>query len=65
MSGISQKNKKYPKNGYFDKRIKKFHKNIIDGLNQLSTSTLIKKTDFENFIDTCTRNFLMMVKIPE
>ena len=37
MTRISQKKERCPKNGYFDKKIKNFHKSKIDGLQKLST----------------------------
>ena len=36
MTQFSQKKKKYPKNGFFDTRIKIFHKSKIDGLKKLT-----------------------------
>ena len=37
MTGFSQKMENAPKNGYFDYRIKKFHKSKVDGLQKLPT----------------------------
>ena len=37
MTRISQKKEKCPKNSYFDKRIKNFHKSKIDGHQKLFT----------------------------
>ena len=37
MTQISPKKERCPKNSYFDKQIKNFHKSKIDGLQKLST----------------------------
>ena len=43
-----QKNKKCPKNGYFDQNIKNFHKIKVDGLKKLPTRTCLFN-DFLHF----------------
>ena len=48
MIGISKKLKECPKNGYFDKKIKNFHKSKVDGLNKLSTKDCLFN-DFVHF----------------
>ena len=37
MTQISRRKERCPKNGYFDYKIKNFHKSKIDGLQKLST----------------------------
>ena len=48
MTQISQKKEKRPKNGFFDYKIKNFHKSKVDGLKKLPTRTCLFN-DFLHF----------------